>query len=57
MSDKLEDGLKLCADTKRALAEWERRKKAAEARSQTEKGRAWREWVENYNARLNRLSE
>jgi hypothetical protein len=50
MSDKMESGLKVCADTKRHLDEWERRKRTAEAQRQTDEGRAFREWIEGYNA-------
>jgi hypothetical protein len=55
MSDKLEAGLKICADTKRHLADWERRKEAAGARSQTAEGRAFRKAVANYNAALDEI--
>jgi hypothetical protein len=42
MEDKMETGLKVCADTKRHLDEWERRQKMAEARRQTDEARALR---------------
>jgi hypothetical protein len=50
MEDKMETGLKVCADTKRHLDEWERRKRNAEAQRQTDKGRAFKEWIDSYNA-------
>jgi len=50
MSDKMETGLKICADTKRHLDEWQRRKKMAKAQRQTAEVRALREWIDNYNA-------
>jgi hypothetical protein len=42
-------------NTKRHLADWERRKPEAEARSGTAESRAFREAVANYNAALDEI--